>query len=441
MTSRLSSTMDALLQCSLVISSAFLISSAAVKAADFKFDFAPNKPQPGYTQISPETTYDAKRGFGYLGSATSTTTTPAQVSVFAVDVEEGNYDVTIRFGDPSSATSTTVKAESRRLMIEKVETARGKYETRTFTVNVRRPPISTGGTTSLNAREKGPPPVPDWDDHLTFEFNGKHPGVTSMEIKPAKDAITLFIAGDSTVTDQAHEPYCGWGQMLPRFFQQGVAVSNQAESGLALFSFEHQKRLEKVLSMMKKGDYFFIQFGHNDQKDKRPDAGPFTTYAANLKAFVEAARSKGGIPVLVTPMERRRFEKDGTETPTLADYAEAVRQVGVEEKVPVIDLNAMSLKFYGALGPEKSTKAFVFYPANTFPGQDKPLADNTHHNAYGAYELARCVVEGIKTNLPELAKHLVKDAGTFDPAKPDAADKIEIPPSPVTSATEKPAGS
>ena len=117
-----------------------------------------------------------------------------------------------------------------------------------------------------------------------------------------------------------------------------------------------------------------------------------------------------------------------------------MRQVGVEENVPVIDLNAMSMKFYAALGPEKSTKAFVHYPANTFPGQSKPLEDNTHHNAYGAYELARCIVGGIKTNVPELATHLSKDAGSFDPSKPDAPDSVEILASPFAGAVEKPAG-
>lgn len=426
-----------LLQRSLVISCALLLWCAKGEAADLKFDFGSAGGQPGFTQVTPPTTYDAKQGFGFLEAAPAA---PDKPRVFAVDVPEGNYDVTVRFGDPAKATSTTIKAESRRLMVQNVETAPGQHEARTFTINVRKPAISTGGTTSLNSRELGPPAAPDWDDHLTLEFNGRHPGVASIEIKPAQDAITVFLAGDSTVTDQAHEPYAGWGQMLPRFFQQGVAVSNQAESGLALFSFERQKRLAKIISMMKKGDYLFIQFGHNDQKDKSPGAGPFTTYKANLKRFVEAARSKGGIPVLVTPMERRRF--DGNEPqPTLADYAKAVRQVGVEENVPVIDLNAMSLKFYAALGPEKSAKAFVFYPANSFPGQDKELKDNTHHNAYGGYELARCVVEGIKANVPALAAHLVNDIGAFDPATPDPVEKVAIPPSPVTGPTEKPAGS
>lgn len=228
--------------------------------------------------------------------------------------------------------------------------------------------------------------------------------------------------------------------MLPRFFGPTVAVSNHAESGLALFSFEQQKRLNKILSMMKPGDYLFIQFGHNDQKDKRADAGPFTTYKANLKRFVAAAQSQGGLPVLVTPMERRRFDKHGQQTATLAEYAEAVRQVGTEEKVPVIDLHAMSLKFYAALGPEMSTKAFAHFPANTFPGQDKPLKDDTHHNNYGGYELARCVVEGIKAHVSPLASHLAKDAGQFDPSNPDPFEKVDVPASPLTGALEAPAG-
>ncbi len=403
-------------------------------ADDLRFAFG--RPAPGFTPVPAQTPYDAQRGYGFMDNGASGPRT------FAVDVPEGNYDVTILFGDPAAATSTTIKAESRRLMIEDVETAPGKFEPRAFTINVRRPAIGAGGVVALEKTELGPPPVPDWDNHLTFEFNGKHPGVASLEIKPAAEAITVYLAGDSTVTDQPREPWCTWGQMLPRFFGPGVAVADHAQSGLALFSFEHQRRLEKVLSTMRPGDYFFIQFGHNDQKDKSPGAGPFTTYKADLKHFVEAARQKGGIPVIVTPMERRRWNGNQP-LPTLSDYAEAGRQIGGEENVPVIDLNAMSLKFYTALGPEDSAKAFVHYPANTYPGQDKPLKDDTHHNAYGGYELARCVFEGIKAKVPALAAYLRNDFGPFDPSKPDPPGSFAIPASALTPLTviQKPAGS
>jgi len=416
----------------------FSVAASAAEKSEWRFDFGTGEAPAGFTRVAREAAYEAERGYGFLPQGNAAA--PSAVAMFGAAVLEGNYTVTARFGSAKEATATTIKAESRRLMIEKVETAAGKFETRTFTVNVRQPAISGGGMTLLNSREQGPPVKADWDTMLTLEISGAHPGVASLEIRPASEAVTVFIAGDSTVTNQAKEPYAGWGQMLPRFFGPGVAVSNQAESGLALSSFEGQKRLEKVLSMMKAGDYFFIQFGHNDQKDKREGAGPFTTYKARLKKFVAAARAKGGNVVLVTPMERRRWDGDKIGA-TLADYAEAVRQVGAEEKVPVIDLNAMSLKFYGALGAEKSMKAFVFYPAHTFPGQEKALQDNTHHNAYGAYELARCMVEGIKAQVPELAKKLAPDAGTFDPSKPDAPEQVAIPASPLTGPTEKPAGS
>ena len=415
-------------------------SSGAARADEYKFSFGPAAGQ-GYTQVTSQDAYDASKGYGFL----STGGTPAiggggpVVSVFAVDVPEGNYDVTMVFGDPSKATSTTVKAEQRRLVFEKVDTAPGKFETREFTVNVRSPKIITGGEVGIDGREKGPPVVPDWDDHLSFEFNGKQPGVASIDVKPAPDAVTVFVAGDSTVTDQSAEPWCTWGQMLPRFFGPGVAIADYAQSGLTLSSFEHERRLEKILSVIKKGDYLLIQFGHNDQKDKAPGSGPFTTYKANLKRYVDAARAKGGIPVIVTPMERRRWL--GTvPQPTLADFAEAGRQVGSENNVPVIDLNAMSLKFYAALGPEASTKAFVHYPVNTFPGQAKELKDDTHHNAYGGYELARCVVEGIKSNVPALVPFLRPDVQPFDPSKPDSVDTFDVPASPFVVAA-KPAGS
>jgi len=424
-----------IIRCQVALCAALALTvTSAARADEWKYSFGPQTP--GFTQVTNQAAYDATRGFGYLTPPDATGTS---TSIFAVDVPEGNYDVTITFGNPTTATSTTVKAEQRRLVVEHVETAPGQTETRTFTVNVRRPAISTGGEVAIDFREKGPPVVPDWDDHLSFQFNGSHPGVATLDIKPDPDAITVFLAGDSTVTDQVFEPWSTWGMMLPRFFGPGVAIADYAQSGLTLSSFEHQRRLDKILSIIKKGDYLFIQFGHNDQKDKSPGAGPYTTYEANLKRYVDEAKAKGGLPVIVTPMERRRWL--GTQPqPTLADFAAGARQVATAEGVPLIDLNAMSLKFYTALGPDNSTKAFVHYPANTFPGQAKELKDDTHHSPYGGYELSRCIVEGIKANVPALAGFLRKDVQPFDPSKPDSFDTFDVPSSPFAVA-QKPAGS
>lgn len=395
-------------------------------AQEWNFQFASDGPKPDHTAVSRNSAYTSEKGFGWL---------PDQPSVFAADVPEGNYDVTVHFRSPAAAAASTVKAEDRRLMLTKEALVDGA--TRRFTVNVSTPEIEGGGRVGNTQREPGPPPA-DWDNRLTLEFLGEPEAVTAVEIAAAADPLVVFVAGDSTVTNQPDEPWGGWGQMLPRFFTPGVSVTNYAASGRALYSFRGEKRLQKILSQMKKGDYLLIQFGHNDQKDKSPGSGPFTTYKKNLKQYIAAVRAKDGLPVLVTPMERRRW-KDGKPQETLTDFAEAVRQVGKEENVPVIDLHAMSLKFYEALGPDKSKQAFVHYPANTFPKQPQPLKDDTHHNTYGAYELARCVVEGIKEKVPNLAEHLRKDVGSFDPSKPDQPEDLQIPPSGAID-VKKPAG-
>jgi len=312
-------------------------------------------------------------------------------------------------------------------MLEKVATARGEFAARTFTVNIRNSRIGSTGRVRLKEREKG---VLHWDDRLTLEFSNARPCVCGLEIARADDAVTVYIAGDSTVTDQPREPYSAWGQMLPRFFKPGVAIANHAESGEALRSFVGEKRLEKVMSLIKAGDYLFVQFGHNDQKERGPNVGAMTTYKDSLKRYIAEAKAKGATPVLVTSMHRRSFAENGTIRETLGDYPEAVRQAAREEGVPLIDLNAMSKTLYEALGPEGSKKAFVHYPAGSLPGQEAALKDDTHFNAYGGYELARCVVEGIKANKLGLADHLVDDVPPFDPAHPDPIATWSLPASP-----------
>jgi lysophospholipase L1-like esterase len=293
-----------------------------------------------------------------------------------------------------------------------------------FTVNVRTPKIAADKEVRLKPREKGPPLVMHWDDKLTLEFNGPRPCVCAMEISKADDAITVYLAGDSTVTDQPREPWNSWGQMLPRFFKPGVAIANHAESGESLKSFIGEKRLDKIMSTIKSGDYLFIQFGHNDMKDKSPNSGAFTTYKDTLKRFVAEARKHGAIPVLITPMHRLQFDDYGKIKNSLGDYPEAVRQTAKEENVPLIDLNNMSKTFYEALGLQNAKKAFQ---------------DGTHHNNYGSYELAKCIVEGIKANKLGIVKFLVDDVPAFDPSRPDPVETFDVPASPQ-STTVKPEG-
>jgi hypothetical protein len=135
-------------------------------------------------------------------------------------------------------------------------------------------------------------------------------------------------------------------------------------------------------------------------------------------------------------MHRRSFDSSGHIINTLSDYPEAMRQTAKEENVALIDLNAMSKILYEAWGPEKSIKAFVHYPANTFPNQKEELKDNTHFNPYGAYELAKCIVSSIqKQNLP-LAKFIRKGMGDFDPSKPLPVERFYWPQSSFVSSVK-----
>jgi lysophospholipase L1-like esterase len=374
----------------------------------------------GGTAVPPMTAYSKERGYGFEPINVDGAGKPF---FFSVALPEGNYNVTVTFGDSKDETATTVKAELRRLMLEKVEAAPGKFETRTFTVNVRLPRISGGGEVKLKDREKTIEAWA-WDEKLTLEFNGKRPAVSAIEIVQA-EVPTIFLLGDSTVCDQPAEPYSSWGQMLTRFFGPGVAVASHAESGESLRSSLGARRVDKVLSLIKPGDYLFIQYGHNDQKEKGEGVGAFTTYKSDLKALVSETRKRGATPVLLTSVNRRNFNDQGKVYSTLGDYPEAVRQVAGEEKVALIDLNSMSKAFYEALGPEKSALAFK-------------EGDGTHHNNYGAYELARCIVEGIKANNLGVAKFLATDVTAFDPSRPDPPENFKIPASPLRSEVKPP---
>ena len=419
----------------------------AAPQTTWKLDFGAGT-APGYTAVRSDAGFSAQAGFGFEDAAAVTPVqrgaadklrdgfvTSDKPFAFSVAVPEGVYRVTVVLGDAKDASTTTVKAEARRLMLEKVQTAAGKFETRTFTVAVKRPGLKAGGEVRLKPDEQG---HRDWDDKLTLEFSNTRPCLCALEIAPAQNVTTLYIAGDSTVTDQRNEPYVGWGQMLPRFFTEAVAVANHAQSGESLSSSLAAKRFEKIFENLRPGDYLFIQFGHNDQKDKSPGAGPFTTYKERLRTVVKRARDAKALPVVVTSMERRIFDGEKIR-PSLADFAEAARQVSREESVPLIDLHAMSIQFYEALGPKISTKAFVHFQAGTFPGQTAPLKDDTHFTAYGGYELALCVVEGIRAAKLDLIKCLAPDVTPFDPSHPDRPEGWALPVSPVVT-TQKPEG-
>lgn len=393
--------------------------------ADNKFDFTGRNKD--FLPVTPETVYGSGQSYGY---DLHTVQQEGHPFFFSVDLPEGNYRVKVVLGNEKDRSVTTVKSESRRLMLENIMTDPGEYAEHTFVVNIRNTLIGDNDSVRIKPREVG---KLIWDNKLTLEFNGKNPSVASIEIDKANELPTIFLAGNSTVVDEANEPWCGWGQVFPRFLKPTIAVANYAESGEAANTFVSSKRFAKLLTQMKEGDYLIIEFGHNDQKQTGEGKGPFTSYKNDLKYLVDEARSKGATPVLVTPMHRRRFDEDGKVINTHGNYPAAMKQLADEEGVYLIDLNNMSATLYEAWGVEGSKRAFVHYPAGTFPDQEKPLEDNTHFNPYGGYQIAQCILRGIVDNHIPLEDYIIDEFKGFDPASPDDPDTFDIPATPFAS--------
>jgi len=241
---------------------------------------------------------------------------------------------------------------------------------------------------------------------LTISVSGAAPALDALTIAPVT-ARRVLIAGDSTVADQAGGDYASWGQMLPRFLA-GVSVANHARSGETMKSFLTSFRWDRLLQDTRPGDVVLIQFGHNDEKKQWPRtyAAFDGAYPAYLVAFVADVRQHGAQPVLITPVARRTFGKAGTIDNSHAGYDDAVRDVAAKLDVPLIDLTKETATFYETLGPDRASAAF----ANG--GKEK-----THHNAYGAYEIA-CFVAHDLSGFAELKLKAAAEMPACTPSHP-----------------------
>ncbi|HTB63117.1 MAG TPA: rhamnogalacturonan acetylesterase [Opitutales bacterium] len=420
--------------------------ASAIPAADkvdLKFSFGPQA-IPGYTQVKPEDNYTIARGYGFDLSSTvevvdrggSDPTKAGYVTgangkpfFFSAKLAPGEYNVKVTLGDTKGESTTTVKSETRRLMLEAVHTASGQLETRNFYTHIRVPQIPGAAPgqdiVRMKPREnklywialfwKPDQPMTfmelDWDEKLTLEFSDAHPAVCTVEITHAEKPITVYLVGDSTMTDQMMEPWGAWGMQFPRWFKPPVVIANYAESGESAASFFNELRWPKLLSEVHPGDYILIQFGINDRTLSADMVHQYFT------RFITEARAKGAIPVLVTSQNLRAgfWGADGKGQETLGGYPYAMWETAVAQKTPYIGLNEMSTTLYETIGQDNLPKAFV---------------DSTHQNAYGSYELAKCVVQAcINAKLP-FAQYVVDDWKTFDPKHPDAMADFKLPPDP-----------
>lgn len=413
-----------------------LLVTLGAEAQSFKFDFTTGKKvKEGYTKITPADRYSDEKGYGYdlIASPEEKSTAPF---FFSVSVPDGNYLVTAVVGNKRMAGITTVRGESRRLFFENIETKKGELKPCTFVINKRNTHISDKEDVRIKPRERH---KLNWDDKLTLEFNGDAPQLCELVIERVENIPTIFLCGDSTVVDQDNEPWASWGQMITRFFDAGVSFANYAESGECANTFIAAGRLKKALSQMKEGDYIFMEFSHNDQKQRGPGKGAFYSFMTSLKIFIDEAHARGAHPVLVTPTQRRSFDEKGKIRDTHADFPDAIRWLAAKENIPLIDLHQMTRTLYEAMGVEPSKKAFVHYPAGSYPNQTRPMADNTHFNPYGAYQIAKCIIEGMKKIDLPILEHLREGYTAYDPAHPDKVEDFKWNDSPFTE-IEKPDG-
>ncbi len=225
---------------------------------------------------------------------------------------------------------------------------------------------------------------------------------------------TLYCIGDSTMAnkkDPDKNPEHGWAQVLQPFFTTNITVINKAVNGRSTRSFIAEKRWDSIYSKLKKGDYVFIEFGHNDEKIEDPSryTNPHTAYRHNLIKFVNESRAKGAIPVLLTSIARRNFNEKGVLIPTHGDYPLETRLVAQELNVPFIDLEYYTEQLEESYGPEKSKQLHLHFKAGENPYYDKDKADDTHLSLLGATSIAQIVINQIKESKEPSLKTLQKE--------------------------------
>lgn len=354
----------------------------------WKFDFGDQAVAPidGYLKVTPASSFNEERGFGFesggivnariRGGAADPLGNDFVIpvdAVFRIDAPQGNYRVTLAAGDTATSTSTTVNVGARRLMLDEAASTRGVLQRHTFTVHVRE------------------------DEQLRLMFSGSVPRIAALDIERTEQAVTIFLAGDSTVTDQVTAPYTGWGQMLPARFKADVAIANEAMSGRSSKSFIGEGRLASIAERIRPNDFLFIQFGHNDQKpDEERATSPYTTYKQYLTAYIDLAREKGAHPVLITPVQRRLFLPNGKLADSHGEYIPAMKQLAVELEVPLLDLADATKSLYETLGDETSKALFMWTHPGEFAAFPEGTQDNTHFQEYGGRVIAGLVADLIR---------------------------------------------
>lgn len=356
-----------------------------------KFDFGPGALADGYVRISATTAYSDELKYGFADTAAVTETdrgasdpiksdfAAVNGTSFLVDLPNGDYTVSLVAGDLSGATDIAIAAEDIQ-KVQETSKAAGQFLEMNFDIALV-------------------------DGQLNLDFTGTAPNINALVItkqgeRAAGLVPTVYIAGDSTVQtyDPYWEPEAGWGQMISKFFTDDVVFDNRAIGGRSSKSFIKEGRLDEILRAIKPGDYFLIQFGHNDATVSVPEryASP-ADYKNYLKTYVNGARQRGATPILVTPMGRRDYNADtGKFNVSFPEYVQAMKEVASELEVNLVDLSTLSVAYYDSIGPEGTLSVFLYVDPGIYEAYPNGSSDNTHFQEYGAIQLARLLAGGIQ---------------------------------------------
>ncbi|SDD42187.1 fibronectin type 3 domain-containing protein [Sanguibacter gelidistatuariae] len=357
-----------------------------------RYDFGSGAVAPGYTALDAASAYTAETRVGFVepGKVTATdrgagASDPLRTDFvtigdteLVVDLPNGDYTVSLTAGDSAGATTIAVTAEAMA-KVQSTSKAAGEYLEMSFDVALV-------------------------DGQLNLEIDGAAANLNALTITKKADRTaaatpTAYITGDSTVQSYTSEymPQAGWGQMIDRFFSDGVAFKNHAIGGRSSKNFISQGRLDEVLREIKPGDYLFVQFGHNDNSYGVDDryAGP-ADYENYLRTFVDGAVQRGATPIIVTPVSRRSVDATGKFTVSFPEYVDAASDLAAEQGVPLVDLSRASREYLDTLGFEAAKSVFLHVPAGVYAGRPSGTADDTHFQEYGAIQMARLIAGEIK---------------------------------------------
>lgn len=322
----------------------------------------------------------------------------------------GNYTLSLRLKNVGQTTAPLwIFTGRRRLMYYTENFSTDSEITQTFTINIS--DIIPRSKTTLYT-----------DDTLDLVIiSHTDTALCELSLSLTNDLPTLYIAGDSTVTDQSasypYHPassYCGWGQMLSLFLKAGICLSNHAHSGLTSETFKTEGHCDIVYNLINPGDFVLIQFAHNDQKF--PHLTAYKGYTDKLTTYIHEIRLKGALPILVTPLARNTWLGDGSYNDLLTDYANACIQISKKEEIPLINLHQFSRDFIETHGLEASKSYF-------FPN------DYTHTNDYGGLQMASYIAAALK-DISSLESFILDDIDnqiTYFLQAPEIV-KLPIPP-------------